>query len=87
MFFFEKAIQNNIFEYVGFVKDVSDILIDANCLVLPSYREGSSRAILEAMSMKLPVITSDVPGCNNLVEDGVTGFLSKSMDSRALSGI
>lgn len=81
---FEKAIQDNIFEYVGFVTDITEILNKADCLVLPSYREGSSRAILEALSMEVPVITSDVPGCNNLVEDGVTGFLTESMDFNSL---
>ncbi len=77
---FEDAVRDHVFDHVGFVENITDILNETDCLVLPSYREGSSRAILEAMSMRIPVITNDVPGCNNLVKDGVTGFLTKSMN-------
>ena len=76
---FDEAVNDGIFQYVGFVKNIAKVLNKTDCVVLPSYREGSSRAILEAMSIGLPVIASDVPGCNNLVEDGVTGFLTKSI--------
>ena len=48
---------------------------DAQCVILPSYREGLPRVILEAMSMSLPVITNDVPGCRSLVTHNENGWL------------
>ncbi|HHD73024.1 MAG TPA: glycosyltransferase, partial [Epsilonproteobacteria bacterium] len=51
-----------------------------DCVVLPSYREGLSRVLLEAASMAKPIVTTDVPGCREVVEAGVTGFLCKKQD-------
>jgi len=56
-----------------------------DCVVLPSYREGLSRVLLEAASMAKPIITTDVPGCRDIVEDGINGYLVKAKDSIALS--
>lgn len=46
-----------------------------DCIVLPSYREGTPRTLLEAASMAKPIVTTDVPGCRNVVDDGVNGYL------------
>jgi len=65
-------------EYIshhGFVEDIRPILQKCHALVLPSYREGLSRSILEAMSVGRPILTSDVPGCTELVSPGENGFL------------
>ena len=58
---------------------------NADCLVLPSYREGLSKVLIEASSMSLPIITSNVPGCKDVVVDTVTGFLCRPRDSNDLA--
>jgi glycosyltransferase involved in cell wall biosynthesis len=65
--------------------DVRDQLAQAHCVVLPSYREGTPKALLEAASMARPVITTDVPGCRQVVEDGATGFLARVRDAADLA--
>lgn len=62
-------------EFVGGVSDVRPWIAKCSVFVLPSYREGTPRSVLEAMSMRRPIITSDAPGCRETVEDGVNGFL------------
>ncbi len=69
---------------VGEVEDVRGELAAADVFVLPSYREGLSRSILEAMACALPIITTDVPGCRDLVEDGINGLLVPPRDPLAL---
>ncbi len=71
-------------QYLGQVKDVRPHLRACQALVLPSYREGLPRAILEAMAIGRPVIAFDVPGCNALVEHGKTGQLLPPRDDSAL---
>jgi len=58
-------------------KDVRPFIADADCVVMPSYREGMSNVLLEAASMARPLITTDVTGCRDIVEDGVNGLLCK----------
>ena len=58
---------------------------EADCVVLPSYREGMPRALLEAASMGLPAIASDVPGCRQAVVEAETGFLCTVRDANALA--
>ena len=62
-------------EYLGVVDDPRPWHALASAVVLPSYREGMSRVLLEAISCGRPVLASDVPGCRELVEDGVNGYL------------
>ena len=71
------------FKFYGNLKDVKKMIEISDCIVLPSYREGTSRVLLEASSLNRPCITSDVPGCNNVVIDGYNGFLCrvKSIES------
>ena len=69
----------------GFQKDVRPWLSVADVYVLPSYyREGLPLSVLEAMAMGLPVVTTDVPGCRETVEEGVNGFLVPPRDVEAL---
>ena len=60
-------------------------LADADCVVLPSYREGLPRALLEAAAMERPIIATDVAGCRDVVIDGETGFLCAVRDSASLA--
>lgn len=58
-------------------KDVKPFMADADCVVMPSYREGMNNVLLEAASMARPLIATDVTGCRDIVEDGVNGLLCK----------
>ena len=69
----------------GSLDDVRPALAAANLYVLPSYREGMPRTILEAMAMGRPVVTTDVPGCRQTVSDGVTGLIVPPRDTAALA--
>lgn len=61
--------------YLGRLSDVRPAIINSSVYVLPSYREGTPRTVLEAMAMGRPIITTDAPGCRETVENGVNGFL------------
>tara|TARA_R110000851_G_scaffold135045_1_gene270415 strand:- start:3269 stop:4450 length:1182 start_codon:yes stop_codon:yes gene_type:complete len=74
-----------IVEYLGVTDDVRPMIEQAHVLVLPSYREGMPRTVLEAAAMGRPAIVTDVPGCRHAIEPGVTGWLCevRSADSLA----
>ena len=72
-------------EYLGETTDVKPYIEKACCVVLPSYREGTSRVLLEAASMGRPVIATNVPGCREIVENRITGLLCRRKDYRDLS--
>lgn len=76
---------NGTVEYRGPVEDVRPELEGCRIYVLPSYREGTPRTVLEAMAMGRPIITTDVPGCRETVRDGWNGYLVPPRDSRALA--
>jgi len=73
-------IQNGIIEYLGRVPDVRNYIKNADCIVLPSYREGTPRTLLEAAGMARPIVTTNVAGCNNVVKDNYNGFLCSLKD-------
>lgn len=66
-----------IIQYFQNTRDVRPYITQADCIVLPSYREGTPRVLLEASAMRRPIIATDVPGCRDVVLNGVTGFLCK----------
>jgi len=69
-------LSSGIVDYPGHVENVADYLVKSSVFVLPSfYREGVPRSTQEAMAIGRPIITTDVPGCRETVEDGVNGFL------------
>lgn len=63
---------------------IHEIFTEASCVVLPSYHEGMSNVLLEGAASGRPCIASDIPGCREIVEEGVTGFLCKVKDSASL---
>ena len=71
----EKMVEDGIAVFHGFQEETRPYYAMANCVVLPSYHEGMSNVLLEASSMGRPVITSDIPGCREAVEDGKSGYL------------
>jgi glycosyltransferase involved in cell wall biosynthesis len=64
-----------LIEYVGELDDVRPMIALSSIYVLPSYREGTPRSVLEAMAMGRPIITTDTPGCRQTVADGASGIL------------
>ncbi len=70
--------------YWGHLEDIREVFSESSVLVLPSYWEGMPRAALEAMSMEIPVICSDVPACRQLLQNGKTGLQCKAADIQSL---
>lgn len=71
-------------EYLGSTDDVRPCIARADCVVLPSYREGVPRALLESSAMGRPCITTWSPGCKDVVDDARTGFLCLPADATSL---
>lgn len=67
--------QEGVVDFLPVVDDVRPTINSASVYVLPSYREGTSKAVLEAMAMGRPIITTDVPGCRQTVLSGENGYL------------
>jgi glycosyltransferase involved in cell wall biosynthesis len=78
-------IDSGTIEYLGTTDDVRHFIQQADCVVLPSYREGTPRTLLEAASSSKPIIATDVPGCNQVVEHQVNGLLCKLKDADDLA--
>lgn len=74
-----------LIEYLGPTEDVRPFIASASAVVLPSYREGLPRSLLEGAAMGRPVIGADVPGCREVVEDGANGYLCRVRDSSSLA--
>lgn len=77
-------IDNKDINYLGYVNDVREILNNCKFYVLPSYREGTPRSILEAMSVGRPIITTDTIGCKETVVNDVNGLLVPIKDKKKL---
>lgn len=78
-------IDSGTIHYLGTLDDVRPAIARADCIVLPSYREGTSRVLLEAAAMARPAIATDVPGCRDVIVDGVTGLLCRARDAGDLA--
>ncbi|MFR0733719.1 MAG: glycosyltransferase [Oscillospiraceae bacterium] len=78
----ERLVARGIAVYHGFQTDPLPYYAAADCVVLPSYHEGMSNVLLEAAAVGRPVITSDIPGCREAVEDGKTGLHVQSQRYR-----
>jgi glycosyltransferase involved in cell wall biosynthesis len=72
-------------ELLGHVEDMAGLLATVDCVVLPSYREGLPRSLLEAASCGLPLVATDVPGCREVVSNEVTGLLVPPRDAAAVA--
>lgn len=81
----ERWQSEGIICWLGFIDDVRDVIAMADVVVLPSYREGTPRSLLEAAAMGKPLIATDVVGCREVVDSEVTGLLVPVKDSRALA--
>lgn len=72
-------------ELIAEVSDVRPVIARADAVVLPSYREGLPRSLLEGGAMGRALIATDVPGCNEVVREGVNGFLVRMADPSSLA--
>ncbi|MFZ9724204.1 MAG: glycosyltransferase family 4 protein, partial [Burkholderiaceae bacterium] len=72
-------------ELLGPTDDVRPFIARADCVVLPSYREGTPRSLLEAAAMGKPLIATDVPGCRQVVQHGHNGYLCRVKDPEDLA--
>lgn len=79
-------VDEGLIEYLGVTDDVRPFISRASCVVLPSYREGTPRSLLEAAAMGRPVIATDVPGCRQVLDDGISGYLCEVRNPESLAG-
>lgn len=81
----QQWIEDKTIEYLGTTEDVRPFIRSADCVVLPSYREGTPHTLLEAASCAKPIVATDVPGCHQVVEHNHNGLLCRLRDSRDLA--
>lgn len=78
-------IERKIIKFLGWRNDVKELLALSDIFVLPSYREGVPRTLLEAGAMEKPIVTSDAIGCREVVENGKNGFIVPVKDYKTLA--
>lgn len=81
----DKWTREHLVEYVGVSDRVEEWIAKAHVVVLPSYREGIPKTLLEGAAMSRPLIATDVPGCNSVVIDNITGFLCEEKSAGSLA--
>ena len=81
----EQWASQNLIDYLGQTDDVVPFIEQADCIVLPSYREGMPLSLLEGASMCKALIATDTPGCREIISDGVNGYLCHKKDSANLA--
>lgn len=77
--------EEGLVEYLGTTPDVRPVIANADCVVLPSYREGIPRTMIESAAMAKPLIVTDVPGCRDVVKPLQTGFICPAKDAASLA--
>lgn len=77
-------LKNYDVEYLGFVNNIKKYIENADCIVLPSYREGLPKSLIEACAVGRPIIATDVPGCRSVVQNNYNGLLCKVKNSEDL---
>lgn len=78
-------VKNGDLEWWGHQMNMPETLSQATIVVLPSYREGMPKVLLEAQALGRPIVTTDVPGCREAIENSKTGFLVKVKDAKSLA--
>lgn len=81
----QQWVESGVVEYFGVVDDVRPLIANASCVVLPSYREGAPRTLMEAAAMARPIVTTDVPGCRSIVDRDENGFLCEARNAAGLA--
>lgn len=80
----QRLHNKGIINYLGFHPDVQKHIQFADCVILPSYHEGMSRVLMEALALGKPIITTNIPGCKETVIYGENGFLCEPRNSSSL---
>lgn len=80
----DELVKNGIIDFLGSQSDVRPFIGSVHCTIMPSYHEGMSNVNLESAANGRPVITTNVPGCRETVDDGKTGFLVEARSSKSL---
>ncbi|SDY18911.1 glycosyltransferase family 4 protein [Nitrosomonas halophila] len=78
-------VDNGLIQWLGHVDDMPALYQSVDIVVLPSYREGLPKGLIEAAACALPLVTTDVPGCREVVTDGIDGLLIPVRDALALA--
>jgi glycosyltransferase involved in cell wall biosynthesis len=81
----ERWCREGVVEWLGKVADVRPYIDDADVIVLPSYREGTPRSLLEGAAMGKALIATDIAGCRQVIEHGLNGLLVPVRDVRSLA--
>ena len=81
---FKKWQEEGIVNYLGVTDDVVSKIITADCVVLPSYREGTPKTLLESLAVGRPIVTTNAPGCKETVINGENGYLCEIKNSKSL---
>ena len=80
-------ISQGLITHHNFTDDVRPFIFNSDCIVLPSYREGTPRSLLEGGAMGKPLISTNVPGCKDVIEDGINGFLCEPRSGKDLAKV
>ena len=83
----EKIKNDGFVKVHGFTSNIAKVFSDSNIVVLPSYREGLPKVLIEAAACGRAVVTTDVPGCRDAIEPNITGLLCKVKDSKSLASM
>lgn len=81
----DEFVNNGIIKYLGTTTDVRPFLAKVHCTIMPSYHEGMSNVNLESAANGRPVITTNVPGCRETVDNGITGYIAEPRSSKSLT--
>ncbi len=81
----DEWVAQGVVEHWGYRTDMPQVIASANLMVLPSYREGMPKVLLEAAAAGRAVVTTDVPGCRDAIDPGVTGLLVPVRDAESLA--
>jgi galacturonosyltransferase len=82
---YKELIENHSnVKHLGYSKDVRQEIKEVDCVINPSYHEGMSNVLLESGAMSKPLIASDIPGCREIIDDGVNGYLFEHKSSQTL---
>lgn len=81
----DKWLATGAIDYLGYTDNVAAFIAQADCVVLPSYREGTPRTLLEAAAMAKPLVATNVPGCREVVQPGVNGLLCRARSGTDLA--
>lgn len=77
--------QSGVINWRGHCSNVAEAYADCHIATLPSYREGMPKSLLEAMSIGRPIVTTDVPGCRDIVKEGENGYLVPAREPKVLA--